>query len=62
MVAVGTGPVKSAIRGSKPPAEITCPAALVPPPKPHVWKVMVSEAERTKVVQKTLSGVLRVPV
>jgi hypothetical protein len=54
MVAVAKGPANSAIRGSKPPAEMTCPAALVPPPKPQVLNVMVSEAASVKVTSKTL--------
>src|ERR1022692_4556648 len=61
MVAVATGPTKSAIRGSKPPAEITFPWAFVPPPKPHVWKVTVSEAASVKLASKTLCGLLKVP-
>jgi hypothetical protein len=62
MVAVAIGPLNKARRESKPPAGITCPAAFVPPPKPHVWKVTVSAAVRVKVVSKTSSGELRVPV
>jgi hypothetical protein len=62
MVAVATGPEKRAINGSKPPGGIACPAALVPPPNPQVWKVTMLEEGSVKVVSKTLSGVASVPV
>jgi hypothetical protein len=62
MVGVAEGPKKSDIKGSKPPAGITCPAAFVPPPNPHVWNVTVLADVSEKVVSKTLTGVARVPV
>src|SRR5580700_302635 len=62
IVAVGPEPEKSAISGSKPPGEMTDPAALVPPPNPHVWKVRVSGVLSAKVASKTLWGVLKAPV
>src|SRR5580700_9380958 len=62
IVAVGPEPEKSAISGSKPPGEMTDPAALVPPPNPHVWKVRVSRVVSVKVASTTLWGVLKAPV
>jgi hypothetical protein len=62
MVAVATGPEKREIKGSKPPAGITCPPAFVPPPNPHVWNVTMLDAGSVKVASRTLSGVVRVPV
>jgi UDP-N-acetylenolpyruvoylglucosamine reductase len=50
IVAVGPAPEKSAISGSKPPGEMTDPAALVPPPNPHVW-LGVGEGDRAPLAE-----------
>src|SRR5690242_18926582 len=62
MVAVATGPENKAISGSKPPAGITVPAALIPPPKPNVSMVTVEVTGNVKVCSKMLVGVASVPV
>src|SRR4029077_12068876 len=62
IVALAPVPAKMARKGSVPPGAITFPAALVPPPKPNVWRPIVAVEVKVKVVSKGVWGEVRVPV
>src|SRR5579864_9200484 len=61
IVAVGPEPANNATSESNPPAEIACPAALVPPPNPNVCTV-TEEPSATNVSVNTFSGADKLPV